>query len=688
MGFTQFLFMLGSLAVAGPIMAHLFNRTRYKRVPFTMVRFLELSHKQTQSRRRIKDMLILLLRCAIICLIAFLFTRPFYYSSIPAESTTDIHFLVIDDSLSMTCTQESDSCWDRMLDAARQYIKKNDRPRNVFYLYSATTGFLGSRHTAQSAQSELKQLKPGTGRTELLALATRLNQEYKSKGTADNINVFVISDFTPSFIDTMSKQTQSYTVNELGYQVIHPQDEADNMAITHGDFIKFVDNKLILSATITNHGYVSGRRLIKAAIGSLNSNEYFITLEPGQSETKTLTLDITDSLKDKTVLPVELSLTPNDDLLLDDKYSIAVNINKQREKKVLLLGDNYEQTFLMKTALETLSGSSHQNFLTVHTLNFDEFSAASLRAIDILFVSRIHPVLARHSNQLKQFLKAGGNTVFFTTGDLDSSAITELFDKGIIAAAPRRKVEKIVSPKPIEPYSFSDDNIFEPAALSILNQYKPQAIPMWSYYQSLAAPDALTLCNIDPQAYLIYAKPLEAGRTMLINSGIDDSTSALLKRPIILALCRLLLGPQQSISTFSFSTDEDIVLPVGSNFWDRMSKKETYIFYDEKNKKQAHTSGSHIVCPAPHPVGWARTISQPVYYAGICPIEKETLLIRSDTEHVEAILGSVFKTTESERKFVEASVVFKQKRELDKYIVILLLFLIILDMTIANRMQR
>ncbi|MHC4325576.1 MAG: BatA domain-containing protein, partial [Planctomycetota bacterium] len=70
MSFTEWIFLLGGLAVVGPVIAHLLAKPRYRRLPFTMLRFLRSGQVESQSRRKLRDLLILLLRCAIIILIA------------------------------------------------------------------------------------------------------------------------------------------------------------------------------------------------------------------------------------------------------------------------------------------------------------------------------------------------------------------------------------------------------------------------------------------------------------------------------------------------------------------------------------------------------------------------------------------------------------------------------------------
>src|SRR5580658_9210940 len=62
---------IGVGAVAIPLVIHLINRRRYKIVPWAAMRFLLAAQKQTRKRMRIEQILLLLVRMAILALILF-----------------------------------------------------------------------------------------------------------------------------------------------------------------------------------------------------------------------------------------------------------------------------------------------------------------------------------------------------------------------------------------------------------------------------------------------------------------------------------------------------------------------------------------------------------------------------------------------------------------------------------------
>lgn len=77
MNFLTPLFLLGGLAIAGPIIYHLVRRTTREKTPFSSLMFLLPSPPRLSKRHRLEHILLLLLRCAALALLALGFARPF-----------------------------------------------------------------------------------------------------------------------------------------------------------------------------------------------------------------------------------------------------------------------------------------------------------------------------------------------------------------------------------------------------------------------------------------------------------------------------------------------------------------------------------------------------------------------------------------------------------------------------------
>ena len=104
MSFLAPLFLLGALAVALPVVFHLVRRTTRERTVFSSLMFLRPAPPRLTRRNRLEHLLLLLLRCAVICLLAFGFARPFLKQAIatpPPASEARRLLLLVDTSASM-----------------------------------------------------------------------------------------------------------------------------------------------------------------------------------------------------------------------------------------------------------------------------------------------------------------------------------------------------------------------------------------------------------------------------------------------------------------------------------------------------------------------------------------------------------------------------------------------------------
>ena len=72
------LYLLGAIAIAGPILFHLWRRTPRGRREFSTLMFLTPSPPRVTSRSRIEHWLLLLLRAGVLCLLAMAFARPLW----------------------------------------------------------------------------------------------------------------------------------------------------------------------------------------------------------------------------------------------------------------------------------------------------------------------------------------------------------------------------------------------------------------------------------------------------------------------------------------------------------------------------------------------------------------------------------------------------------------------------------
>src|ERR1700687_3716385 len=88
----------GGALISSPIIIHLINRMRFKRIRWAAMEFLLKSQKRNRRRLIIEQMILLLLRILLVLLAAFLVAR-FLYGGVGPRGAQ--HVVIVDDTLSM-----------------------------------------------------------------------------------------------------------------------------------------------------------------------------------------------------------------------------------------------------------------------------------------------------------------------------------------------------------------------------------------------------------------------------------------------------------------------------------------------------------------------------------------------------------------------------------------------------------
>src|SRR5436305_5669590 len=95
-----FLFIAGAL-ISVPIIIHLINRMRFKRIRWAAMEFLLKAQKRTRRRLIIEQLLLLALRCFLVGLVGLLVSRFIGCGDAALGGNSNLHLVLLADTLSM-----------------------------------------------------------------------------------------------------------------------------------------------------------------------------------------------------------------------------------------------------------------------------------------------------------------------------------------------------------------------------------------------------------------------------------------------------------------------------------------------------------------------------------------------------------------------------------------------------------
>jgi len=126
----------GAAATAIPVIIHLLHKARAPTVPFPTLRFLKTAAERTARRRRVENILLMILRMLLFAMLALALARPFLsrefglFGSNPSAAAC----IVLDNSYSMNVTYEGQTRFSKAKKEARAILDSPWRPAQAAVL--------------------------------------------------------------------------------------------------------------------------------------------------------------------------------------------------------------------------------------------------------------------------------------------------------------------------------------------------------------------------------------------------------------------------------------------------------------------------------------------------------------------------------------------------------------------------
>ncbi|HPA45415.1 MAG TPA: BatA domain-containing protein [bacterium] len=691
MSFVAVGFLLGIAAVAGPILAHLLARPRYRRVPFTMLRFLHAGKAEMETRRRLRDFLLLMLRCTMIILAALLFAGPLWRGGEHEGSGRPVHYLALDNSLSMNYRESGETLFRRMILQAREYIRTAP-PNALFHIYPLASGDPLNGKDRQEALVYVSQLRSVPLCAQLQSFLSDLRESRNDRNTDRDISACILSDFSPQVLRGLQQVSSPIPVTEFHYEAIRPGQGIVNWSVPEASIQAAEDGRLRVESTVVNCGDTPDKRTFGIRVFDKTLASCEVELKP-QERTR-VSMEIPVDSPNTTYLPIECALVETDGLAEDNIYYAGIAIPQRSRMRVLVVGKNQRETFLLKTALETLARHNPSDGITVEPV-------ARAQLEDPAVLSTAHAVLFTSfpewlnlvqnvAKRLGAFVDQGGKIGYFVSANYSKDTLDLLWRSGLLPAMPKTLKQEAthIAPQPEIPLS-GHPRFLDASVLPSIQNYKIDRLPLTGYYECETSSNGVCVWRLQNDAGFLYSMERGSGSLLLINTSADDSLGALFKSPAATAFSRYLLGRNVAVSSFGFPCGEPIILPLSSS--ERAAKKQqtdTWLITPSGKRLGASCDDFGIRASSPLEIGWTRTVVEPTRYAGVNAPRDESDLSAADASALENTLEQIFQRT-SKPTVAEAVITAGQEyHPLWNEIGWLLLVLIFFECFIANRLKR
>lgn len=452
----QFLFpwFLGALAVLSvPVIIHLFYFRRFKKVYFTNVRFLKEVKEETANRQKLRNLLVLLMRCLAIAAMVLAFAQPFIPQQTAVKKGEKSVSVFVDNSFSMNALSKEAS----LLDLARQRAKDIVSAYSVEDRFQILTADFEGRHQRlvgkEDALNLIDEIKMSPASRDLSKVLLRQSQ-CLATGKAEHKVAFLLTDFQKNATDLAAFKDSTVEVNLIPMRAVQEK----NLSI---DSAWFESPVQMLNLTSTLFVKVSNRTDEPAEevrlslrhdgqtlpVGTLSiaprtsrtDTVRFTILHPGWHEAK---LSITD-------YPVQF----DDDFYLN--FYVAERIN------VLEINDLQPSAAIQKA----FAGAK---FFSLKTQPSRALDYSKFGENQCLIVHDVTSISSGLSSELARFAQAGGNVLVFPPASADLASYKNFLQNigGGDLGAPE-KADRQVSQVNTDEFVFRDVFLNKPANLRL-----------------------------------------------------------------------------------------------------------------------------------------------------------------------------------------------------------------------------
>ncbi len=529
--YPEFLYAL--LALLIPVIVHLFNFRRFKKIKFSNVKFLEEVQLETQSKSRLKHLLVLFSRLLALASLVLAFCLPYFpVADSQVMAGRKAISIYIDNSFSMNGQNEQGLLVEQAKELARN-VAKSYAESDRFQLL--TNDFEGRHQRTVSREEFLEfvdEVSPSAKVKNLSQVVERM-KEALSRETIDNKRGFILSDFQKSISDFEEIKSDS----NYYFSLIRLQQE--NIGNVYIDSIWFAtpvrqlngNDELIVK--ITNQSDSEKNNLnIKVSINDVQKALASVDI-PSNSSVTTSMYFTNDS---PGIMQGMVSITDYP-ITFDDVFYFSFDVKKKINVLAVGTGSSsiasvFEEDEMYSFSHQSINGVDYSRFV-------DQ---------DLIILDEVEKISSGLNQELKKFVENGGTVCVMLGEVLDKSSYNE-FMLNMNANRINRLEVKETKVIDINLENYFYDGVF---AQMPKNIDLPTVKKHWRFNTQSRSREEVLLSLQNGSSFLSQF-PVGSGQLFVFSVGTSDAMSNLTKHAIfvtsILRVAELSNGHQSLFQT-------------------------------------------------------------------------------------------------------------------------------------------
>jgi hypothetical protein len=597
------LFLFGLAAAALPVLIHLLNRRKLKRVQFPAVRFILLSQKRISRSYRLRHWILLALRTLAIVFLALLLANPIFQTGagLFAGGGPVALVVLLDNSLSMRWSGDGNG-FKQAKDAARLLISALSDGDRAAIVPTNLSGDESFRLTGQKdvLLRELDGIEIADGTANLNLALTKAYELLQQPAGQKEIRL--ITDMGLTGWDQFSVASLKQVDPSIPFKLIHigRKEQPLNGAIKEVRLTSQgigANLPLQIEVTVTNFG----EREIKDALAQLsidgqNRGQKLITVPPRTENS----VSFQTRLGQPGTHAAQVILKKDG---FAGNSSTNFTLDAQDKLKVLVVdGDpqtslTQSETFFLSRALNPSDESDASVFVPTVILA-DGLNSASLESYQVVMVCNVASLPENFIAKLPSFLQAGGGLLIFSGDKFQPENYNQRLSRDLPGSVGEKKLVSEANGEKIAKFEVS-----HPALQFLADPILQESIKsarVWGYFRIAGGRSPLiSLSNGDP---LLVEQKIGAGKVIFMSTAADrDWTDLPVKTaylPLIQSLTQYLAGGKRGglDGGIAVGSTKELLLPpsyVGKNLRVTKPDKQTLDVQITAAKERAFAAIEH-----------------------------------------------------------------------------------------------
>ncbi len=425
MSFLNSIFLFGLTLGLLPIIIHLLNRQKKKRLEFSTLRYLSELHRKKAKKLQLKKWLLLLIRTLLVLMLVLAFSRPLLRNNqFQLGHSAQSYILLMDNSASMNTLTPEGSRWElgkRIASAICEKIGEGNQFR--YYWIDPLSGEVEWRQsgTVMNAQRIVEQIEISELEYDWGKIFRALNR------TCDDLihplaGVLIISDGQNRGWDSTAFFQFKQKFSNINFQLIQPgEKEPYNLSVDSVYFSNpqmVVGSQIELMVRIRNHSSSSADNAgLDLYLDNQRIEQKLINLE---SNGKSLA-SFNFSLKNGGNHHGQVVLQ-DDDFINDNAYYF--NFIIPDTIRLLCISDTSANPFPLLAAINPIDTAS---VFRVDTFNLQNLPNLNFNRYQGIILNQLSAFPYYLMSNLRQFINQGG-AIFFLPGlQSDISALNRAY---------------------------------------------------------------------------------------------------------------------------------------------------------------------------------------------------------------------------------------------------------------------